>query len=333
MEIKKLKENIYLFTLKNEFISVSFTNYGGYITNILVPDINGKYDDVVLGYDSIEGYLKDTESMGALVGRVANRIKKGHFILNNKEYHLAINNGPNHLHGGIKGFSQQIFDYEVHDEQVTLTYLSKDLEEGYPGNLLLKAKYYLKDKALVIEYEASTDQDTLINITNHSYFNLSGGKSSITKHQLMVKANQIACVDQDGLPTGKFLEVEKTPFDFNELKEIGLSLKAHHSQIILGNGLDHPYLLSTTNNQVILYDPCSKRQLTVSTTLPSAQIYTANFLKDVLGKNQQLYQKHDGICIETQFLPDAIHIEEHPSTILRKGETFKAMTSYCFKVV
>lgn len=333
MKVEKLKDGICLFTLKNEYLEVSFTNYGGYITSIKTKDINGKIDDVVLGYDSIEGYLNDTESMGALVGRVANRIKKGHFVLNNQEYHLAINNGPNHLHGGIKGFSHQIFDYKINDEKVILSYLSKDLEEGYPGNLKLDASYYLKDQQLIIEYDAFSDKDTLINITNHSYFNLTGGKNTIDSHELKIKADKIACIDKDGLPTGEFLAVKDTPFDFNTAKKIEESLNTSHEQIILGNGLDHPFIFNDTKNQVILYEPISHRQLTISTSLPGAQIYSANFLDNVKGKNSQLYQKHDGICIETQFLPDAIHIEEKPSTILRKGEHFKAYSSYKFEVI
>lgn len=332
--VSHVDDSIDLISMKNNQLEVVVSNYGCTIVKVLMKDKEGHVDDVVLGYDDFSCYGKWDAYLGALVGRIANRIKKGHFTLNGEEYTLAVNNGPNHLHGGIKGFSYQVFDYDIKDDQtIEFHYLSKDGEEGYPGNLDFKAIYTLEGDSLKVRYLASTDKDTIINITNHSYFNLSGKKENIYNHFLQVKADEYACIDQDGLPTGEFCDVEGSPFDFREGALIGERIEADDEQLKLGKGFDHPFIFNTKENQVILTHEASGRRLTVSTTLPGAQIYTANYLDGRLGKYGQHYYERDAVCIETQNLPDAIHIEKEPTTILRKGETFDEMTSYKFEVM
>ena len=332
--IKQIDDQIDLISMKNEQLEVVVSNYGCTIIKVIMADKNGHKDDVVLGYDDFTQYQTLDAYLGALVGRVANRIKAGQFSLNGQDYHLAVNNGPNHLHGGIKGFSYQVFDYTIEDEHtLKLHYLSKDGEEGYPGDLDLTVIYTLKDDTLTAHYQATSSADTLINITNHSYFNLSGHKENIYQHTLQIHASQFACVDSDGLTTGELKDVEGTPFDFRQPALIGERVEQDDEQLKIGKGFDHPFLFDTQSNQVILTHEPTGRQLIVSTTLPQAQIYTANYLDGRLGKYGERYYARDAVCIETQNMPDAIHLEEHPTTLLKKGETYDEITSYQFKVI
>ena len=332
--IKHIDDQIDLISMKNEQLEVVVSNYGCTIIKVIMADKNGHKDDVVLGYDDFTQYQTLDAYLGALVGRVANRIKAGQFRLNGQDYHLAVNNGPNHLHGGIKGFSYQVFDYTIEDEHtLKLHYLSKDGEEGYPGDLDLTVTYTLKDDTLTAHYQATSSADTLINITNHSYFNLSGHKENIYQHTLQIHASQFACVDSDGLTTGELKDVEGTPFDFRQPALIGERVEQDDEQLKIGKGFDHPFLFDTQSNQVILTHEPTGRQLIVSTTLPQAQIYTANYLDGRSGKYGERYYARDAVCIETQNMPDAIHLEEHPTTLLKKGETYDEITSYQFKVI
>ena len=332
--IKHIDDQIDLISMKNEQLEVVVSNYGCTIIKVIMADKNGHKDDVVLGYDDFTQYQTLDAYLGALVGRVANRIKAGQSSLNGQDYHLAVNNGPNHLHGGIKGFSYQVFDYTIEDEHtLKLHYLSKDGEEGYPGDLDLTVIYTLKDDTLTAHYQATSSADTLINITNHSYFNLSGHKENIYQHTLQIHASQFACVDSDGLTTGELKDVEGTPFDFRQPALIGERVEQDDEQLKIGKGFDHPFLFDTQSNQVILTHEPTGRQLIVSTTLPQAQIYTANYLDGRLGKYGERYYARDAVCIETQNMPDAIHLEEHPTTLLKKGETYDEITSYQFKVI
>lgn len=332
--IKHIDDQIDLISMKNEQLEVVVSNYGCTIIKVIMADKNGHKDDVVLGYDDFTQYQTLDAYLGALVGRVANRIKAGQFSLNGQDYHLAVNNGPNHLHGGIKGFSYQVFNYTIEDEHtLKLHYLSKDGEEGYPGDLDLTVIYTLKDDTLTAHYQATSSADTLINITNHSYFNLSGHKENIYQHTLQIHASQFACVDSDGLTTGELKDVEGTPFDFRQPALIGERVEQDDEQLKIGKGFDHPFLFDTQSNQVILTHEPTGRQLIVSTTLPQAQIYTANYLDGRLGKYGECYYARDAVCIETQNMPDAIHLEEHPTTLLKKGETYDEITSYQFKVI
>ncbi|MGN1343057.1 MAG: aldose epimerase family protein [Traorella sp.] len=334
IQIIEKKDHVDIISMKNDFLEIIVSNYGCTILNIFMKDKHGHLDDIVLGYQDIETYGQKDTYFGAIVGRVANRIRHGSFHLNGHEYQLAINNGPNHLHGGIHGFSYQVFDYQiVNDTTLEFSYLSKDKEEGYPGNLHLKVRYELKQDTLKIHYYAECDQDTLINITNHSYFNLSGHQESILHHQLKIKADHFACIDQNGCPTGEFRKVVNTPFDFSKESEIGPHLLQKDDQLELGHGFDHPFIFNDNHNQVQLYHEASGRRLTVSTSLPGAQIYTANYLDGSIGKDGKPYCKQDAICIETQNLPDAIHLEKNPTTLLRKNEKYDEVTSYKFEVI
>lgn len=332
--IESLANGIDLLSMKNDKIEVVVSNYGCTIVKVLMQDKDGNIDDVVLGYDDFSCYQKLDAYLGALVGRVANRIGKGCFSLNGEEYHLAINNGPNHLHGGIQGFSYRIFDYEIKDyDTIVFHYFSPDGEEGYPGDIDFYATYTLDDDTLSVHYHATTSKDTLINITNHSYFNLSGKKENIYQHVLQVKADQFACIDADGLPTGQLRSTKGSAFDFQEPAYIGERIEKDDEQLQLGKGFDHPFIFNAQEEQVILTHEATGRRLIVSTSLPGAQIYTANYLDGRLGKYGQHYYERDAVCIETQNLPDAIHIEKNPTTILKKGETYDETTSYQFKVI
>lgn len=328
---EKNKDNIDLITIKNAKLEVTLSNLGCTILKIILFKADGSCQDVVLGYDDVHDYLKYDGYLGAVVGRVANRIAKGRFKLNNQEYELAINNGPNHLHGGIKGFSYRIFDYRIVDDMtVELSYRSQDGEEGYPGNLDVKVLYTIDGDRLLIRYLAQSDQDTLINLTNHSYFNLDQDNHGIEEHYLQIDATKFACVDGDGLATGEIENVAGTTFDFTRLGQIKDHLAIYDKQLELGNGIDHHFIFKGKKNQVSLVNPDKSLQLIVSTSLPGAQIYTANYLDGRMGKNGQSYPARFGVCIETQNMPDAIHIEKNPTTILKKGQRYDEFTSYQF---
>jgi aldose 1-epimerase len=334
VEITKRQDGqITFFEMKNEQLTVKVSNLGCHVLSIFTRDRNGEAEDVVLGFEKVEDCKHDGSYMGAIVGRVANRIGDAKFHLNGTLYELAANNGPNHLHGGREGFNQKLFEYEIIEDGIVFTYLSPDMEEGYPGNLSVTITYRLKDNAFIISYEGVADQDTLANMTNHMYFNLSGGKEKIYHHQLFVAADQIACVDENCLANGTFMNVEGTAFDFRTFHELGERINAEEEQLILAGGYDHSFLLDQEEDQAVLYDQQSGRKLTISTTLPTMQVYTGNFLAGgANGKGGKPYENRDGVALETQFLPNSIHIEKEPKVILRKGQKYQAVTSYKFEV-
>ncbi len=337
VEVKKIEERdngVCLFELKNEELRVIVSNLGCHVSSVFTKDRDGNFGDVVLGFENVEDCHHDGSYMGAIVGRVANRIGNAEFELNGKTYKLAANAGPNSHHGGLVGFNQKLFNYEKMENGIRFIYLSPDGEEGYPGSLYLKVSYLLCDNTLKMEYEAVSDQDTLINITNHSYFNLSAGKEQkIYHHQMKIKADEIACGDENCLPDGTFLNVENTPFDFKDFHEIGERINEDHEQLKRANGYDHSFMLKDEEDQLVLYDKGSGRKMTMTTTLPCIQVYTANFLSGGCnGKGGKPYEDRDGVALEAQFLPDSIHIEEEPKVILRKGEQYEAVTSYKFEV-
>lgn len=322
-EVKKVNNAIDEIILKNDCLEVHVLNLGCTLKNIIFDG-----QDVLLGYQDPMDYLKYDGYLGALVGRVANRIGKGVFTLNDKTYHLPINNGPNNIHGGIHGFSYRVFDYALKDNQVIFHYVSPDGQEGFPGTLDFYALYTLKDNTLSLKYQAQSDQDTLINITNHSYFNLNGKASYIGDHELMVKADCFAHVDADGLVTGEMEKVDGTPFDYRQAHPIDDALTSNHDQIKIAKGLDHPFIFTDDHEQVVLSSK-SGITLTVSTSLPQAQLYTANYLDGRIGKDGPM-KAQDALCIETQFMPDGIHREKNPMSILRQGDTYQAETVYSF---
>lgn len=326
------------YVLKNKNgTEVHVINYGGIITKILTKNKAGKIGDIVLGFDKAEDYQKHPEHpyFGALIGRYGNRIAKGRFTLDGKEYKLAVNNGPNHLHGGIKGFDKVFWDTKQTGNKIELSYLSKDGEEGYPGNLKVNVTYELTDAdELKINYMAETDKPTPLNLTQHSYFNLSADAgSTILDHEIQINADEITEVDADLTPTGKMKKVNWNEMDFNEPKVIGKDI----AKVKEGGGYDHNYVLRGKMGELkqaaTLYHPKSGRFMEVWTTEPGLQFYSGNFLDGKLtGKNKDAYVKNDGLCLETQHFPDSPNHANFPSTILRPGNKYTSTTVYKFSV-
>ncbi len=328
------------YTLRNKNgMEVKITNYGGLITHLNVPDKSGAFGDVVLGYDTLGGYLKASPFFGALVGRYGNRIGKAKFTLDGQTYTLAANNGPNSLHGGLKGFDKVIWKTEVlnGENALKLTYVSKDGEEGFPGNLNTEVIYRLTDdNALEIEYKATTDKPTIVNLTNHSYFNLSGGKGDVLNHEVSINADNFIPVDKTLIPIGEVRPVKGTVFDFTKPKAIGAGINdPKDEQIKLGGGYDHCWVVNGSKDSLRLaataYEPTSGRFMEVFTTEPAVQFYTGNFLNgSITGKNGVVYGKRSGFCFETEHYPDSPNQPSFPSVVLRPGETYKTKTVYKF---
>lgn len=334
--------DLYTFSNANG-MEVRAMNYGGIILSIKVPDRAGKFDDVTLGFDSLEPYLAKSTYFGALIGRYGNRIGKARFNLDGKEYKLAANNGPNALHGGLKGFDQVVWQAESFDKPegvgVVLGYTSADGEEGYPGTLQVQVTYTLTDKnELSLDYHATTDKATPINLTNHAYFNLAGpGVRDILDHQMMINADSITPADFTLLPTGEIKKVEGTPFDFRKPTAIGARIDANDQQIKYGPGYDHNYVINHAGPGLALaarvVEPTTGRVMEVLTTEPGMQFYTGNFLDGTLtGKGGQVYKRRYAFCLETQHFPDSPNRPNFPSTILKPGETYTSKTVYAFSV-
>ncbi|MCA9230834.1 MAG: galactose mutarotase [Planctomycetales bacterium] len=337
-------DSVQLFTLSNSHgMTVKVTNYGAIVTSILVPDRNGQLEDVALGHNSLEEYLNADEKpfFGAVVGRYGNRIAKGLFTIDGKTYHLATNNGENHLHGGQFGFDKVVWTAKPLSADgwsgVELTYLSSDGEEGYPGNLQAKVTYKLTDdNLLAVEYQATTDKATPINLTQHTYFNLKGeGEGTILDHQLMLNARHYTPVDQGMIPTGEIAPVAGTPFDFTQAKLIGRDINLDHEQLKLGLGYDHNFVLEGASGEMKLaaevYEPASGRVLTIHTEEPGVQFYCGNFLSGNLqGKSGKPYVHRGGFCLETQHYPDSPNQSAFPTSILRPGEVYKTKTTFTF---
>ncbi len=331
-----------LYTLTNARGMVAkVATYGGIVTELHVPDRNGKLGDVVLGFDNLEAYLKGHPYFGCITGRVANRIANGKFTLDGKEYTLAVNNGPNHLHGGIKGFDKAVWAARILPNSETrpgveLTYTSPDGEEGYPGNLKVTVRYILTpNNALRIEYEATTDKPTIVNLTNHSYFNLAG-KGDVLEHELRLFASRYTPTDSNLIPTGELKPVAGTPMDFTTPAKIGARIAQTGGD---PTGYDHNYVIdqqagSGANRPARaaeVYEPTTGRVLSMRTTEPGVQLYTGNFLDGSLtGKGGVVYGKHAGFCLEAQKFPNAVNTPGFPSVVLRPGETYRQITVYAF---
>lgn len=336
-------DSIELYTLTNQRgMTVKVTNYGAIITSIIVPDRDGRPGDVVLGYNHLEDYINavDKPYFGAVVGRYGNRIAQGKFTLDGETYSLALNNGENSLHGGIIGFDKVVWTVKAADDHsIKLKYLAKDMEEGYPGNLNVTVTYTVTDdNKLVIDYHATTDKATPVNITQHTYFNLKGeGEGDILDHELKLHAKRYTPVDASLIPTGETPPVAGTPFDFTTSKTIGRDIGAQHEQLVFGGGFDHNWVLDKNgeSNKPTLaaevYDPTSGRTLSVTTTEPGIQFYCGNFLDGRLkGKSGKAYVHRGGFCLETQHFPDSPNQPNFPSTILRPGETYQSQTVFAF---
>lgn len=334
-------EEIQSYTITNDLgMSVSCLNYGCIITDILTPDHSGKLENIVLGFTEIEDYIEHGPYFGAMVGRVAGRIKDGQFELDGTVYNLAENEGNNHLHGGKKAFHNVIWDASIFQDEdkagIEFTYISVDGEEGYPGNVKMTVKYMLNNEnQLTISVEGITDQNTLLNVTNHSYFNLSGEvKRDVLAHELTLKSDQFVQLNEDLLPTGRFLDVTDTPFDFRMGRKIVDGTVSNDEQnVIAGRGYDHPFLLTKNNDKEIeLYDVESGRHLIVETNQPSVVIYTSNQLAGDYKIGEVQARNYLGICLETQGLPDAIHHPQFPPIVLKKEEVYNWVTTYTFGV-
>lgn len=334
-------QSIDLYTLTNrQGMEVGITNYGGRVVSILVPDRLGKMADVGLGFGSLDGYLGDKSCFGALVGRYANRIANGRFALDGTQYKLAQNDGANSLHGGLKGFDKRVWNArELPGDQraLELTYLSKDGEEGYPGNLSVKVVYSLTDSnELRIDYTATTDKDTVLNLTNHSYFNLAGqGSGDILKHELRINADRFTPIDDTLIPTGELRQVEGTPLDFRKPTAIGARINEDHEQLKFGKGYDHNFVLNHKGGELALAahvtEPESGRVLEVLTTQPGLQFYSGNFLDGTVhGKEGKVYGRRSAFCLETQHFPDSPNKPAFPSTELKPGQTYHETTIYKF---
>ncbi len=324
-----------LYTLTNgQGMSVSLTDYGATIVNLLVPDRRGQPGDVALGFDQLEPYFTESPYFGATVGRYANRIAKGVFLLDGKTYHLATNDHGNSLHGGTQGFSKQMWKAEEltgTSPAIRFSRVSPDGEEGYPGRLEVAVTFTLTDhNALQISYEASTDQPTVLNLTNHCYFNLAGaGSGTILQHVLTIHADTILPVDAHGIPSGKFQAVAGTPWDFRTPKAVGTDLRAAGGDPV---GYDHNYVLKAGAAPAAeVYEPDSGRVMTVTTDQPGLQFYSGNQLDGTIkGKDGKVYPQYAALCLETQHFPDSPNQPEFPSTVLRPGEVFRSTTVYAF---
>jgi aldose 1-epimerase len=330
-----------LYTLTNsKGVEVDTMNYGGIILSIRVPDRKGQFADIVLGHETLEGYVPNPPYIGAVVGRYANRIANGTFILDGKTYTLPKNDGPNTLHGGTdRTFNKVVWDGEALKGKtaVTYTYLSKDGDDGFPGNAKIRVTYTLtNENELVIDYEATTDKATVINLSQHSYFNLAGeGTGDILSHEIMLNADRFTPVDKNLIPTGELRPVKGTPMDFTASTKIGSRIDDSYDQLVLGHGYDHNWVINRKGDGLTLaarvYEPTSGRVMEVSTTQPGVQFYTGNFLDGtVTGKQGHVYKHRYGLCLETQHFPDSPNHPDFPSTVLKPGETFKAKTVFKF---
>jgi len=335
---------VYLFTIKNSKGMVAeITNYGGTLVSLKVPDNKGEFDDVVLGYDKLEDYLKYKYFFGATIGRVANRIGNSSFDINGIQYKVAKNEGENSLHGGVVGFDKVVWEEELlekeSNESIEFSYLSRDGEEGYPGNLNVKVKYTVTDKnELKIEYYAISDKDTIVNLTNHSYFNLSGqGSGDVLKHKIMINADKFTINDKYSIPTGEIAHVKNTPMDFRKLTYIGENIESSYEQILFGSGYDHNWVINDSGKKLQkaaeVYDEKSGRVMEVYTTKPGVQFYSGNFLTGLeIGKGGTTYVKRSGLCLETQYFPDCINHKNFSSPLLKAKQNYEHSTIYKFSI-
>jgi len=339
-------EQVQAFTMTNaRGLEMRVLDYGGIIVSLRTPDRTGQLGDIVLGFDDLQGYVKSSPYFGAITGRYANRIAKGRFTLDGTTYKLAVNNGPNALHGGLKGFDKVVWQAEPGTDssgvRLVLRYTSDDGEEGYPGTLRTTVMYTLSDSnQLVIDYDATTDKPTPVNLTQHTYFNLAGeGSGTVLGHVVTIDADRYTPIDSTSIPTGELPSVAGTPFDFRTPTSIGARIDQSDPQLKNGRGYDHNFVLNRPQGSTGLVhaahvvDPTSGRTLDVSTTQPGVQFYTGNFLDGkVVGKNGHAYPFRGGFCLETQHFPDSPNQPQFPSTILRPGDTYRSRTVFAFGV-
>ena len=326
---------VYLYTLTNHLgFEVSIINYGGAITSLKVPDRHDNPGDIVLGFETLDDYVRNPRYFGALIGRHANRIGMGKFSLNGVNYQLRQNNGRNHLHGGFKGFDKRIWNAKAEETVLHLSYFSEDGEENYPGNLSASVDYSLFENELSIEYRATTDKETIVNLTNHSYFNLKG-EGTILDHELTLTADSFTPVTKDLIPIGEIGSVSGTPMDFRNGKAIGSQIHESYDQLGFTGGYDHNFVLNdwdgSLRSAARLHESTTGRVVEILTTQPGMQFYSGNFLDGSLtGKNGVVYNQYAGLCLEPQHFPDAPNHRNFPTTVLRPGEEYKHTTVFRF---
>ncbi len=333
---------VHMYTLENSSgMRINIINYGAIITSMYVPDRLGNKEDVVLGYDSIEKYVADTNYIGGIVGRYGNRIKRGKFTLNGKEYQVSVNDGENHLHGGFKCFIKVLWDVKTKfndtEKSLILNYVSKDKEEGFPGEVTLEVRYTLTEKnELVIKYFGKTNQTTILNPTHHSYFNLTGNpNNTILNHEIKIFAEKYTEIEKGMVTTGKLVDVEGTVMDFRTAKPVGLNINKNVEQLTLANGYDHNWALDGYNKHVRkvaeVFDPMSGRLMGISTDQPGLQFYSGNYLNEsIIGKKGIPYKQRCALCCEAQLYPDTPNKPEFPSAKLEPGEIYTQTTVYKF---
>ncbi|MFL6439857.1 MAG: aldose epimerase family protein [Terriglobales bacterium] len=327
---------IFLYTLQSETLTIRIINYGGIIVSVEAPDRQGRFEDVVLGFDRLDPYISNPAYFGAIIGRYANRIADARFALHGREYRLARNDGKNSLHGGLRGFDKRCWTAQEIEDGISLTYTSPDQEEGYPGNLEAQVSYTVASNELRISYSAGTDRDTVVNLTNHSYFNLAGHASGdILAHELQLESDFFTPCDKDQIPTAALQPVEGTAFDFRQQRLVGERIMERNEQLRIGQGYDHNWVLrsqvSGLRLAARLRDPKSGRALEVLTTEPGIQFYSGNLLDGTLvGKHGARYRKHAALCLETQHFPNSPNTPQFPSTKLKTDDHFESQTVYRF---
>ncbi len=332
---------VHVFTLTNvNGLEMRAMTYGGIILSLPVPDRDGRLDDIVLGYDDLEGYLTDSPYFGAIVGRYGNRIANGRFTLDGETHQLETNDGPNHLHGGLRGFDKVVWDAEPLEDDdgvgVIFTHTSPDGDQGYPGSLAVRVTYMLTDRdELVVDYFATTDRATPVNLTQHTYFNLAGGRRDVLEHELTINAHQFTPVGATLIPTGVIAPVDGTPFDFRTSTAIGARIDQGDEQLMNGGGYDHNFVLDRRGpglaHAARVTEPTTGRVLDVYTTEPGLQFYSGNFLDgSITGKSSRAYRHRYGFCLETQHFPDSPNQPDFPSTILQPGGEYRSRTVFAF---
>ncbi len=330
----------YLYTVENKNgMKAVYTDFGAILVSLYVADRDGNMDDVVLGFDNIEDYFDNGPNFGATIGRHANRIGGAKFTLNGVEYQLDKNDGNNNLHGGFDGYHKRLWDTATCDEDnsITFSYFSKDMDQGFPGNFKVSVKYTLTDdNEIVIEYNGETDKDTVVNLTNHTYFNLLvEGKGTILEHRIWMDSDEFTFADEESIPNGEIRKVAGTPMDFNEAKTVARDINEDYDQLKFGTGFDHNWILKTQDGKkglvAKLFEDTTGRIMEVYTDLPGMQLYTGNFLDGTLtGKSGAKYVQRSGLCFETQYYPNAINVPSFPQPVLKAGEVYHTVTSYKF---
>jgi aldose 1-epimerase len=336
-------KDVSLCTVSNSSgMKMSVADYGGIVTSFFAPDRTGRMDDIVLGYDNVDGYVAKNPFFGAIIGRYGNRIAKGRFTLGGKEYSLPVNDGPNCLHGGTKGFDKVVWTSREAKKAgaagVELSFTSRDGDQGFPGTMNVTVVYWLTDnKEFTIDYSATTDKETVVNLTQHNYWNLSGeGGGDILGHELTIFADRFTPADATAIPTGELASVKGTPMDFTRAAAVGSRIGEPFEQLKLGEGYDHNWVINRgvageLAPAAVLYDPKSGRKMEVLTTEPGMQFYSGNFLDgSIIGKSGKPYNYRNGLCLETQHFPDSPNKPNFPSTVLKPGQTFSSTTTYRF---